>query len=43
MIAFNKAREALEKRVPTPEGALLDTAGRPTTDPSAMVERHRGR
>lgn len=42
MIAFNKARIAHEKRVPVPEGALLDPEGRLTTDPTAMVERHEG-
>ena len=41
-IAFNKARVAHEKRLPTPDGAIIDLAGRLTTDPAALVERHEG-
>ena len=41
-IAYNKARVAHEKGVPVPEGALIDGEGRPTTDPTDLVERHEG-
>jgi uncharacterized oxidoreductase len=42
LIAFNKARIALEAGRPVPEGALLDAAGNPTTDPTELVVHKRG-
>jgi uncharacterized oxidoreductase len=42
MIAFGKARVAYEKGVPVQDGALLDSEGRLTTDPTAIVARHEG-
>ena len=41
-IAFGKARVARNKGVPVPEGVLIDPAGKPTTDPRALVDDHRG-
>jgi len=41
-IAFNKARVAHEKHLPTPPDSIIDAEGRPTTDPTALVERHEG-
>ena len=41
-IAFGKARVARNKGVPVPEGALIDSAGRPTTDPRELVDEHKG-
>lgn len=41
-IALGKARVARNKGVPVPEGTLLDAAGRPTTDPTALIDEHRG-
>jgi hydroxycarboxylate dehydrogenase B len=41
-IAFGKARVARNKGVPVPEGAIIDKAGNPTTDPTALVDRHEG-
>jgi len=41
-IALGKARVAHNRGLPVPEGCLLDEAGRPTTDPAALVERHEG-
>ena len=41
-IAFGKARVARNKGVPVPEGVLIDGAGRPTTDPRALVDDHKG-
>lgn len=41
-IAFGKARVARNKGVPVPVGVLIDEAGRPTTDPTAYVDEHRG-
>ncbi|TVQ34702.1 MAG: malate/lactate/ureidoglycolate dehydrogenase [Geminicoccaceae bacterium] len=41
-IAFGKARVARNKGVPVPEGTLLDEAGRPTNDPTALVDEKRG-
>lgn len=35
-IAIGKARVAYEKGEPVPKGALIDSAGRPTTDPRAL-------
>lgn len=35
-IAMGKVLVAFNKGVPVPEGALIDSAGRPTTDPSVM-------
>jgi uncharacterized oxidoreductase len=41
-IAFGKARVARNKGVPVPEGTLIDGAGRPTTDPTGIIDRHEG-
>ncbi|MFW5834449.1 MAG: malate/lactate/ureidoglycolate dehydrogenase [Pseudomonadota bacterium] len=41
-IAFGKARVARNTGVPVPEGTLLDPTGRPTTDPTALVDEKRG-
>ncbi len=41
-IAFGKARVARNKGVPVPEGSLLDAEGRPTTDPTALVDAKKG-
>lgn len=41
-IAFGKARVARNKGVPVPENCLIDAQGRPTTDPVAMVDEHKG-
>jgi uncharacterized oxidoreductase len=41
-IAFGKARVARNKGVPVPDGVLIDPAGRPTTDPRALVDDHQG-
>ncbi len=41
-IAFNKARVAYEKKVPAPDNSIIDLEGRPTTNPTALVERHEG-
>src|SRR5919109_1867344 len=35
-VAFGKVRVARNKRRPVPEGALIDAAGAPTTDPGVM-------
>jgi len=41
-IAMGKARVALNRGVPVPEGSLLDAAGRPTRDPAALFREPRG-
>lgn len=41
-IAFGKARVARNKGMPVPEGTLIDREGRPTTDPTPMVDRFEG-
>lgn len=41
-IAFGKARVARNKGVQVPENCLIDGEGRPTTDPVAMVDEHKG-
>jgi len=41
-IAAGKARVAYNKGVPVPEGALIDTAGAPTTDPAGFIRDHTG-
>jgi uncharacterized oxidoreductase len=41
-IAFGKARVARNKGLPVPEGTVIDGAGRPTTDPTGLVDRHEG-
>lgn len=41
-IAFGKARVARNRGVPVPEGSVIDAVGRPTTDPTALVDEHRG-
>lgn len=41
-IAVGKIRVAYYKKVAAPEGVLLDTAGRPTTDPAVMYEEPLG-
>jgi uncharacterized oxidoreductase len=41
-IAFGKARVARNKGVPVPEGTVIDAQGRPTTDPTALVDEHKG-
>lgn len=41
-IAFGKARVARNKGVPVPDGSLLDESGRPTTDPTALVDDRKG-
>ncbi len=41
-IAFGKARVARNKGVPVPEGTLLDEGGRPTTDPTALIDEKKG-
>lgn len=41
-IAFGKARVARNKGLPVPEGTVIDAAGRPTTDPTALVDRMEG-
>jgi uncharacterized oxidoreductase len=41
-IAVGKARVAMNKGVPTPDGCLLDSAGRPTRDGSVMFVEPRG-
>ena len=41
-IAAGKARVAYNKGVPVPEGALIDDAGTPTTDPAGFIRDHTG-
>jgi uncharacterized oxidoreductase len=41
-IAYGKARVARNQGLPVPDGALIDVAGRPTTDPGALLDRHEG-
>ncbi len=41
-IALGKARVARNRGVAVPDGALLDAAGRPTTDPAGLIDRHEG-
>ncbi len=41
-VALGKVRVALNRGVPVPEGALIDAAGKPTTDPRVMYEEPRG-
>ncbi|RPI44546.1 MAG: malate/lactate/ureidoglycolate dehydrogenase [Betaproteobacteria bacterium] len=41
-IAVGKIRVAYYKKVPAPEGVLLDAEGRPTTDPAVMYEEPLG-
>jgi len=41
-IAFGKARVARNKGVPVPEGSVIDEAGRPTTDPTALIDERKG-
>lgn len=41
-IAFGKARVARNKGVPVPAESIIDADGRPTTDPTALVDRHEG-
>ncbi|MFO1037329.1 MAG: malate/lactate/ureidoglycolate dehydrogenase [Geminicoccaceae bacterium] len=41
-IAFGKARVARNKGVPVPEATVIDKEGRPTTDPTALVDNHEG-
>jgi uncharacterized oxidoreductase len=40
--AEGKVRVAYNKKVPTPEGWLLDAAGQPTTDPGVLYREPRG-
>ena len=42
-IAFGKARVARNKGVPVPPDTVIDAHGRPTTDPTALVDEQRGR
>jgi uncharacterized oxidoreductase len=37
-IAYGKARVARNKGVPVPDGSLIDAEGRPTNDPTPMVD-----
>jgi uncharacterized oxidoreductase len=41
-IAAGKARVAYNKGVPVPEGALIDSDGLPTTDPTGFIRDHVG-
>ena len=41
-IAAGKARVAYNKGVAVPEGALIDDAGQPTSDPSGFIRDHTG-
>jgi uncharacterized oxidoreductase len=41
-IALGKVRVAMNKRVETPKGALLDAGGRPTRDPNVMFSEPKG-
>ena len=41
-IAAGKARVAMNKGVPVPENTMIDAAGRPTTDPSGLLQRREG-
>jgi len=41
-VAAGKIRVARNKRVPAPEGALIDHRGRPTTDPNVLYEEPKG-
>ncbi|WP_420995454.1 Ldh family oxidoreductase [Cupriavidus sp. 30B13] len=41
-IAINKARVLAEKGEPAPENSIIDAAGNPTTDASAMFGEHPG-
>jgi uncharacterized oxidoreductase len=41
-IAHGKARVAYNKKVPVPPGSLIDSDGRPTTDPAAVFESPAG-
>jgi uncharacterized oxidoreductase len=41
-IAAGKARVAFNKGVPVPEGALIDTEGKATTDPAEFIRDHTG-
>ena len=41
-IAAGKVRVAFNKGVPVPEGALIDDAGMPTTDPAGLIRDHTG-
>ena len=41
-IAFGKARVARNNGVPVPEGSVIDEAGRPTTDPTALINERKG-
>ena len=41
-IAAGKARVAFNKGVPVPEGALIDTAGEPTTEPAGFIRDRTG-
>ena len=41
-IAHGKARVAYNKKVPVPPGSLIDSEGRPTTDPAAVFESPAG-
>jgi len=41
-IAFGKARVARNKGVPVPADSVIDEAGRPTTDPTALVDERKG-
>src|SRR5207245_8390241 len=40
--AEGKVRVAFNKKVPVPDGWLLDAKGQPTTDPSALYQDPRG-
>nr|MBA3477522.1 Ldh family oxidoreductase [Lautropia sp.] len=41
-IAHGKARVAYNKKVPVPPGSLIDSEGRPTTDPAVVFESPAG-
>lgn len=41
-IALGKARVARNRGEPVPDGALVDAEGRPTTDPSGLIDRGEG-
>jgi len=41
-IAYGKARVARNKGVPVPEGSVIDEAGRPTTDPTMLIDERKG-
>ena len=41
-IAHGKARVAYNKKVPVPAGSLIDSEGRPTTDPAVVFESPAG-